>query len=56
MGQAFEIKEQVRKGLLTECDMPDWYIESLKKIKYLFPKTHLIMLLKRDICKYAVGK
>ena len=53
MGQAFEIKEQVRKGLysrkempeeverlLTECDIPDWYIESLKKIKYLFPKTN----------------
>lgn len=69
MGQAFEMKEQVRKGLysrkempeeveklLKECDIPDWYIESLKKIKYLFPKTHLIMLLKRDMCKYAVGK
>ena len=69
MGQAFEIKEQVRKGLysrrrmpeavemlLKECNVPDWYIQSMKKLKYLFPKTYLIMLLKREICKFAIGK
>ena len=64
-GVAFEIKEDVRKGkytcgrmpkeierLLLECDVPEWYVESIKQIRYLFPKTHLIILLKRDICKY----
>lgn len=66
-GIAFEIKEAVRKGkytrsrmpaeteqLLKECDVPDWYVESMKKILYLFPKTHLIVLLKRDIYKFMV--
>lgn len=66
-GQVYDIKESVRKGkysnnrmpaeiekLLLECDVPEWYIESMKKILYLFPKTHLIVLLKRDICKYVV--
>lgn len=65
-GQVFEIKEAVRKGkysnnrmpaeiekLLLECEIPEWYVESMKKILYLFPKTHLIVLLKRDICKFA---
>lgn len=64
-GQVFEIKEAVRKGeyarnrmpkeieeLLLECDVPEWYVESMKKISYLFPKTQLIVLLKRDICKF----
>lgn len=64
-GQVFEIKEAVRKGkytnrrmpaeiekLLLECEVPEWYVESMKKILYLFPKTHLIALLKRDICTF----
>lgn len=64
-GQAFEIKKAVSKGkyarnrmpeeieqLLYECDVPVWYVESMKKISYLFPKTHLIMLLKRDISRF----
>ena len=64
-GQAYEIKEAVRKGrysngrmpadvenLLLECDVPKWYVESMKKIKYLFPKTHLITIVKRDIVNY----
>lgn len=65
-GVAFEIKEAVRKGkyirsrmpedvesLLLECDVPEWYVESMKKILYLFPKTYLIALLKRDIYKFT---
>lgn len=64
-GIAFELKEAVRKGkytrnrmpeetekLLFSCDVPEWYVESMKKIQYLFPKTQLIEMLKRDICKF----
>ena len=66
-GLVVEIKENVRKGkytrgrmpdeieqLLLESDVPKWYVESMKKILYLFPKTHLIVLLKRDICKFVM--
>ncbi|UWD34337.1 PolC-type DNA polymerase III [Mesomycoplasma molare] len=47
--KSFKIMEQVRKGksitkeeetLLTSHNVPDWYIDSLKKIRYLFPKAH----------------
>ncbi|ACF07486.1 DNA polymerase III polC-type [Metamycoplasma arthritidis] len=47
--EAFEIMEKVRKGkglseyqesLLQSKNVPIWYIESLKKIKYMFPKAH----------------
>ena len=46
---AFTIMESVRKGrglkpeweaLMKEHDVPDWYIASCKKIKYMFPKAH----------------
>ena len=46
---AFKIMEDVRKGkglkeeyeqAMREYDVPDWYIESCKKIKYMFPKAH----------------
>ena len=46
---AFSIMERVRKGkglspeneaLMREHDVPEWYIESCKMIKYLFPKAH----------------
>ncbi|MBQ9123074.1 MAG: PolC-type DNA polymerase III [Lachnospiraceae bacterium] len=46
---SFTIMESVRKGKglkedwITEMkahDVPDWYIESCKKIKYMFPKAH----------------
>jgi DNA polymerase-3 subunit alpha (Gram-positive type) len=48
---AFAIAEKVRKGLpLSDADIslmkqfsvPDWYIESCKKITYLFPKAHAV--------------
>ncbi len=46
---AFTIMESVRKGkglkpeweeAMKEQDVPDWYIWSCKKIKYMFPKAH----------------
>lgn len=47
--QAFRIMENVRKGkglsvddedLLKKHKVPEWYIESLNKIEYMFPKAH----------------
>ena len=47
--QSFTIMESVRKGKglkpeweeeMTKHDVPDWYIWSCKKIKYMFPKAH----------------
>lgn len=47
--QSFTIMESVRKGKglkpewieeMKKHDVPDWYIESCKKIKYMFPKAH----------------
>lgn len=53
---AFDIMENVRKGkvasgkvaekwekwktMMKECNVPDWYIGSCEKIKYMFPKAH----------------
>lgn len=64
-GQVYEIMEKVRKGLysslgmpadveqlLLENDVPDWYIESMKKIRYLGSKTQYIVNLKKNICSY----
>ncbi|MBQ7919915.1 MAG: PolC-type DNA polymerase III [Lachnospiraceae bacterium] len=48
-GLSFTIMESVRKGkglkpeweaAMKEKDVPDWYIWSCKKIKYMFPKAH----------------
>ena len=46
---AFKIMEDVRKGkgllpdyekAMIENNIPDWYMDSCKKIKYMFPKAH----------------
>ena len=50
---AFKIMETVRKGkalkdpkwpqyeeMMREHEVPEWYIDSCKKIKYMFPKAH----------------
>ena len=54
---AFEIMETVRKGrvrnnrethweeykrVMTEHNVPKWYIESCEKIAYMFPKAHAV--------------
>ena len=52
--KAFKIMETVRKGkalkdpekwngfkeVMKEYDVPDWYVKSCEKIKYMFPKAH----------------
>jgi len=50
-GLAFSIMESVRRGrgltpefekAMKEHKVPEWYIESCKKIKYMFPKAHAV--------------
>ena len=48
-GLAFKIMESVRKGkglqdhmveAMKEAGVPEWYMESCRRIKYMFPKAH----------------
>ncbi len=48
---SFDIMESVRKGrglserwlkVMRENDVPEWYIGSCEKIKYMFPKAHAV--------------
>ena len=50
-GHAFRIMENVRKGkglkpedeqAMKEVGIPDWYMSSCNKIKYMFPKAHAV--------------
>lgn len=49
--EAFTIMERVRKGkgvsdeqvaMMEEHDVPEWYIESCRRIKYMFPRAHAV--------------
>ena len=57
--------EKVRKGkglteeqeiLMRENDVPEWYIESCKKIQYMFPKAHAVayVMMSNRIAYYKV--
>ncbi|MDD6647653.1 MAG: PolC-type DNA polymerase III [Firmicutes bacterium] len=62
---AFTIMEKVRKGkglteeqetLMREHDVPEWYIDSCKKIKYMFPRAHAVayVMMSSRIAYYKV--
>lgn len=63
---AFDTMEKVRKGkgltgeqegLMKTLDLPEWYIDSCKKIKYMFPKAHAVayVMLSFRIAYYKIN-
>ena len=71
--RAFKFMESVRKGAIhkgkawpegiveemREHQVPEWYIESCKKIKYLFPKAHAaayVMMAFRIACSRYITR
>ena len=55
IGTAFEISELVRKGkgieptmrkAMLDVGVPEWYIRSCEKIKYIFPRAHVVNYVK----------
>ncbi len=55
---AFDIMEKTRKGMVAKfgfpdgaedlmraCEVPEWYMESCRKIQYMFPKAHAVAYL-----------
>jgi len=61
---AFNITEKVRKGrgvnddeerLMLSYNVPKWYIESCRKIKYMFPKGHAVAYVSMAV-RYAFYK
>jgi DNA polymerase-3 subunit alpha (Gram-positive type) len=62
---SFKIMENVRKGkgvtedeaeLMRMYNVPDWYVESCRRIKYMFPKAHAVayVLMSYRIAYYKV--
>lgn len=62
---AFTIMESVRRGnglteeqeqLMMENDVPDWYIDSCRKIQYMFPRAHAVayVIMSSRIAYYKV--
>lgn len=63
---AFDTMEKVRKGkgltddkkeIMSKLPLPDWYIDSCEKIKYMFPKAHAVayVMLSFRIAYYKIN-
>lgn len=69
VGVAYDLHKAIRMGkryagqmleevlmLLQECEVPEWYVECVKKIHYLPPRTMIVPMLKRQIADYVYQK